>query len=181
MEESVLVRQCLDGSERACKELFDRHSATMFAICMRYSDNQADAEDNLQDGFIKVFQNLQNWRSTGPIGAWIRKIMINTCLTRQKSAYKMYVQSTYDDIPEPGINPEVLSQIGIHEIETLIQTMPSGYRTVFNLNIIEGYSYEEISGMLNVTESTCRSQLFKAKNFLAKKIEALNPKIKLSL
>ncbi len=180
MDELQLVKRCLDGDEKSCKCLFDKYASQMLALCIRYSDNRTDAEDCLQDGFIKVFQNLNSWKSTGPLGAWIRRIMINTCLTKQTSAYNQHIQSS-EDIPEKYVEPEIVSQLGMIELESLIAQMPSGYRTIFNMSIMEGYSYEEISSMLNVTESTCRSQLFKAKNYLAKRIEVLYPNYKYSL
>ena len=181
MDEQLLVKKCLDGNERACKELFDRFAPQMLALCLRYSVSNADAEDSLQDGFIKIFQNLSNWKSTGPLGAWIRRIMINTCLTKMKSNYHQNTQLTDEEWPEVVQEPEALSNMAYDDIKSIMEGMPVGYRTVFHLNIIDGYSYEEISSMLKITESTCRSQLFKAKHYLAKRIQQLNPSLKLSI
>ncbi|MEO6188986.1 MAG: RNA polymerase sigma factor [Saprospiraceae bacterium] len=178
MEELSLVKRCLSGEEFACKQLFDLYSSPMLGLCMRYSDNHFEAEDNLQEAFIKIFQNLHTWKSTGPLGAWIRRIMINTCLTKQKTAYNLHTVSGLDEFHERAVDPDILSQLGYEEIQTLISTMPIGYRTAFTMNIVEGFSYEEMSELLHVTESTCRSQVFKAKNYLAKRIELLHPKLK---
>lgn len=181
MDEKSLVKLCLQGEERACKTLFDLYSRQMFALCIRYSTNRQDAEDNLQDGFIKVFQNLESWRSEGALGAWIRRIMVNTCISRQKSAYNMHVLNSGTELPEISLSPEIMSNLTVSEIDKIIEQMPKGYKTIFRLSIIEGYSYEEISQLLEITESTCRSQVFKAKNYLAKRIELLYPKLNVFL
>lgn len=181
MDEKILVENCLSGDQKACKQLFDLYASPMLALCNRYFTNSNEAEDALQDGFIKIFQNLKTWKSEGPLGAWIRRIMVNTCLSKIKSWYSVHVENNEEAFYDRSVEPDVISDISYQEIETLINQLPPGYKTVFNLSIIEGYSYTEIASLLNVTESTCRSQLFKAKNYLARQIIQMNPNLKYSL
>ncbi|MEP7197946.1 MAG: RNA polymerase sigma factor [Saprospiraceae bacterium] len=181
MEEKKLVEDCLNGNELACKALFDLFASPMLVLCKRYINNTGEAEDALQDGFIKVFQNLQSWKGEAALGAWVRRIMVNTCLSRIKTWQYQNIEVNDESVPEISLEPSAISEISYQEIETLINDLPMGYKTVFNLCVIEGYSYPEIAVLLNVKESTCRSQLFKAKNYLAKKIIQLNPSLKYSL
>ena len=179
MEDNQLVLSCLNGDQKACNELFKRFAPGMLSLCHRYLKNSAEAEDALQDGFIKVFQNLKNWNGTGPIAAWIRKIIINTCITKLNSSYQLLTQFSGEGIPELQIDPSVISQLNYENLLELLKAMPIGYRTVFNLVVIECYSYKEISSMLHIQESSCRSQLLKAKNYLAQKITNHYPELKL--
>ena len=181
MEDQLLVQKCLDGDQKACKMLFDRYASLMMALCNRYIPHSAEADDALQEGFIKVFKNLQNWKREGELGAWIRRIMVNTCLTKLKNnaiSDTPLENTVENDFSEEAIG---LSDISYSEIEALIQALPLGYRTVFNLVVIDGYSYTEISNQLNITESTCRSQFFKAKKLLGQQIIKLNSTINLTI
>lgn len=181
MDEKQLVKHCLLGDEKSCKALFELYASSMLALCHRYIPNNAEAEDALQDGFIKIFQNLQSWKGESPLGAWIRKIMVNTCLSKIKTWHYENIKFNDFALPENPVEPDAISEIAYQEIEALIKELPTGYKTVFNLSIIEGYSYPEIANMLNISEATCRSQLFKARNFLAKKILQLNASINYSV
>lgn len=181
MDEKILIEKCLSGDQKACKLLFDLYASPMLALCNRYFSQSDEAEDALQDGFIKIFQNLHSWKSDGPLGAWIRRIMINTCLSKIKTWYAQNVESNEAAFLDKSVEPDAIQEISYQEIEKLINELPQGYKTVFNLSIIEGYSYTEIAELLNVTESTCRSQLFKAKNYLARQINQLNPNLKYSI
>ncbi|MBK7468051.1 MAG: RNA polymerase sigma factor [Saprospiraceae bacterium] len=180
MEDHLLVKNSLQGDQKACKALFDRYAPTMMALCNRYMIHSAEAEDALQEGFIKVFQYLGTWKKDGNLGAWIRRIMVNTCLTKLKAneLKNLPFESTMDsNYKEEAIG---ISELSYHEIELLIESLPTGYRTVFNLVVIEGYSYPEIAQLLQITESTCRSQFFKAKKQLANQIIKLNSTINIS-
>ena len=181
MDDASLVRDCLSGSEKACKALFDRYAPSMLAMCVRYSSSRPEAEDNLQEGFIKIFQNLEQWKSTGALGAWICRVILNTCLTKIQTSQKEKLSIPDSEVPELLSEPEVISSLAYRDIIHLIDTMPLGYRTVFNLHMIDGHSYQEIAGMLQITESTCRSQVLRAKKFLANKITRANSNIKVEL
>lgn len=179
MRELELVQKCLQGDQKSCKQLYDEFAPTMLGICHRYLAHTAEAEDALQDGFIKVFQNLRSWKQTGALGAWIRRIIVNTCLTKLQARNQMLEMGSEDLLPDISIEPEVLFSLDYEAFENILKTMPAGYRAVFNLAVIEGYSYEEISNLLQIKEVSCRSQLFKAKQFLAKKLQSLYPHLKL--
>ncbi|MCC6814993.1 MAG: RNA polymerase sigma factor [Saprospiraceae bacterium] len=181
MDDKILIKKCLSGDQKACKALFDQYASPMLALCNRYFSNTSDAEDALQEGFIKIFQNLHSWKAEGPLGAWIRKIMVNTCISKLKSWYAINMKSDETTLLQEAVEPDAISELSYGEIEALINNLPQGYKTVFSLSIIEGYSYTEIAEMLNVTESTCRSQLFKAKNYLARQINELNSRLNFSL
>ncbi|MBK9107233.1 MAG: RNA polymerase sigma factor [Saprospiraceae bacterium] len=179
MCELELVKKCLQGDQKSCKQLYDEFAPTMLGICHRYLTRTAEAEDALQDGFIKVFQNLNSWKQTGALGAWIRRIIVNPCLTQLHTKSKLIEIGPEELFPDVSIEPEVLYSLDYEAFENILKSMPAGYRAVFNLAVIEGYSYEEISKLLQVKEVSCRSQLYKAKQFLAKRLQTLYPHLKL--
>jgi RNA polymerase sigma factor (sigma-70 family) len=158
-----LVALCLKKDAKAEKMLYDRFSGQMFAICLRYMKDRTEAEDVFQDGMIKVFQKLHTWKAEGPLGGWMRMIFIHSALNEIKN-YKKMLLSKEENINTVDVAlPVVLNEMAEAEIMTLIQNLPVGYRTVFNLFAIEGYSHAEIGKMLNITESTSKTQFLKAK------------------
>ena len=178
MDNKLLASKCLKGDQKACKELYDSYAPSMMAVCQRYCKSQEQAEDCLQDGFIKVFVHLESWNASGDLGAWIRRIIVNTCLSSLKNAKAQWVNFEDEVVMAVSVECDAVSRLGFQELEELLLNMPIGYRTVFNLHVIEGYGYDEIATMLQITESTCRSQMHKAKNCLAKKITELQPEVK---
>ena len=135
-------------------------------VCLRYARHRAEAEDLLQDGFIKVFDNMRQFEGKGSFEGWIRRIMVNTAL---KSISKLAFQRENigtEGMIESSVNPSVLSQLTEQELLGLIEKLPNGYRTVFNLFVLEDMSHREISEALGIEESTSRSQLVKARNML---------------
>ncbi len=167
MNIQALVTACLKGNAAAQKQLYDAYAAQMMGVCYRYTKSAEDAEDVLQEGFIKVFQHLKQYEGAGELGAWIRKIMVNTALAGLK---KNAVYSSELLMPEEHLhlvsdeNPEITIQT--KELIDLIRQLPSGYQTVFNLYAIDGYSHAEIGKMLGVTEGTSRSQYMRARILL---------------
>lgn len=157
--------------DRICqKQLFDQYSGKMLAVCMRYSKHQMEAEDLLQDGFIKVFTNLEQYKSEGPFEQWIRIIMINNAIKNCKRKSFQNEYSAGDEIPELSEEPEVIENMAERELLKIINELPDGYRMVFNLYAIEGYSHRQVSEALNIEESTSRSQLVKARKVLQEKL-----------
>lgn len=182
VEDMQLARACLDGNEKAQAQLFRLYSRQMMAVCMRYAGNYEQAQDMLQEGFVKVFNRLDIYRGDGPLGAWIRRTMINTALDiirkearEQKHIDKYEVEVQIEaELEERSMfdNEEEFSEV---ELMEMIQQLPAGYRTVFNLYAVEELSHKEISEMLDITESTSRSQYRKAKASLRRLIkEELN-------
>lgn len=159
MEYSKLVRDCLANRSEAQKQLYEHFSEPMLGICYRYTKSIRDAEDVLQEGFVKVFRNLHQYKSEGELGAWIRRIMINTALNFLKRNRKYQADMAFtgehmhpvtDDDPEMTMNSK--------ELADLIRQLPSGYQTIFNLYAVEGYSHIEIGEMLGISDGTSRSQ-----------------------
>ena len=161
------VLQCKSGDKKAQKMLFERMYAPMFRVCMRYLSQHADAEDCLMLGFMKVFKNIELFQFNGEtsLSVWIRKIMVNEALMfiRQKKNLMFVVEETTTDVP---MEAEIINSMEAEELNYHIMRLPSGYRTVFNLNVIEGYDHKEIASLLNISEVTSRSQLAKAKRKL---------------
>jgi RNA polymerase sigma factor (sigma-70 family) len=145
----------------------------VMGVCMRYSSREADAEDILQDSFITVFRKLDTFKATGPLGGWIRKIAVNTALMHFRKNKK---NQLYADIEDTGIeiasNDDVFSAISAKELMSLIQSLPEGYRMVFNLYGIEGYKHHEIATQLSISEGTSKSQYSRARKMLINKIES---------
>ena len=169
-EDEILLSGSLKGDPNAQRQLYDRYKVSMFRLCLRYARGRDEAEDFLQEGFIRVFKDLNQFTAKGPLGAWIRKVVLNTVLQeiRRKSKFKeveldeiMFQLPSEVDI-EGALNAKVITEI--------IQQLPLGYRTVFNLFAIEGYSHKEISEQMGISESTSKTQLLKAKKWLRNKI-----------
>lgn len=172
--DSKLIESCIKGDRASQKAVYDRLAPRMFPLCMRYVGDRNQAEDVLQDGFLTLFTQLKNYKGEGSFDGWARKIFVNTALMslRKKDALKMseeldVVRGMKADMPSQGQN------IGYKELMKLVMQLPAGFRTVFNMNVIEGYSHKEISEMLGISETTSRTQLSRARTWLQNKIKEL--------
>ncbi len=167
MELLQLVKECKRKGVTAQKCLYDRFTVSLFLLCRRYLKNDADAEEILHNGFLKIFLNLQHLSFTTDAAfiAWMRKIMVNECLQelRKRNSFLIVADEAANDIQS---DDDIYSVLSANEIYTLITQIPLGYRTVFNLYVIEGYTHPEIAALLNVSEGTSKSQLSKAKKAL---------------
>lgn len=173
LTETQLILGCKKRNPKCQKGVFDRYASKMLAVCRRYARHEMEAEDMMQDGFVKVFKYIDTFGDKGSFEGWVRKIMVNTALKHvSKSAFKKE-SIGIETMPENSINPEVFSKIGTDELMNLIQELPNGYRIVFNLYAIEGFSHKEIADSLGIGESTSRSQLVKARRILQKKVEEI--------
>ncbi len=170
-----IIKGCLSNDRDCQKALYERYAASMLGVCRRYARHGLEADDMLQDGFITLFRNMDQYHGTGSFEAWMRRIIINTCL---KHIRKFSFQKENIGIEETEITkvePEVLSQLSEEALLEMIDQLPVGYKNVFNLYAIEGYNHQEISKMLGIREGTSRSQLVKARKMLQKFIgNALN-------
>jgi RNA polymerase sigma-70 factor (ECF subfamily) len=168
-----IITQCLNNSRQAQFRLYEKYSPGMFGICLRYAKNSTDAEDILQEGFIKVFRYLKDYSGKGSFEGWMRRIMINSALNFYKRK----------NLISKGIDPEdaqhylainydhdALSKMNHEELLKLVHDLPDGYRTVFNLNIIEGYSHKEIGDMMKISVNTSKSQLSRARTSLKRRV-----------
>jgi RNA polymerase sigma-70 factor (ECF subfamily) len=167
MDCNKLVRDCLRGIPAAQRQLYDHFAETMLGVCYRYTKSMQDAEDVLQDGFVKVFRNLNQYKYEGELGAWIRRIMVTTSLNflKKNSRYNHDFSFENENLhPVADDNPEL--KITGKELADLIRQLPVGYQTIFNLHAVEGYSHVEIGKMLGINEGTSRSQYARARALL---------------
>ena len=175
MTEEELVRGCVEGKPLFQQALYKRFAAMMKGVCMRYSDTVEEAEDILQDGFIKVFMNLKNFRLDGSLEGWVRRIMVNTALNHYRANQKSAHHANIDEIGEvvPDIRIDNYDKLNTKVLLNMIEELPTGYRIVFNMFEIEGYSHKEIADALNISINTSKSQLLKARRALQIKINEL--------
>ncbi len=179
MNYKELVKDCLKGKSGAQKQLYDHFAAAMFGICYRYTKSTTDAEDVLQEGFIKVFRNLQHYRQEGELGAWIRRIMINSAINylKQHKHYSAELSFEEDHLhPVSDENPVINLQA--KQLADLIRQLPAGCQTIFNLHAVEGFTHVEIGEMLGIHVGTSRSQYARARAMMIKWIEKKNDNIK---
>ena len=175
MEHSQLIRDCIKNKRPAQQELYGLFAAQMLGVCVRYTKSVDDAEDVLQEGFVKVFNNLKQYKHTGELGAWIRRIMVNTALSylRRHSRYRK--QMSFDEAPlYPVIEEQASVKLNTEALIRTIQRLPAGHQTVFNLVAMEGFTHVEVSEMLGINENTSRSQYSRARAMLVKWIKEEN-------
>ena len=172
MTEDELIRGCIKEEAFCQKEVFNRYAGRMLGVCNRYARNNADAEDILQDAFIKIFEKIHQFKFEGSFEGWVRRIMVNTAL--KKYSLRRYEKevSGYEirDRDESGMEPSAYTHLTQKELLELINNLPDGYRMIFNLYVIEGYQHDEIAEMLGIQAGTSRSQLVKARTMLQKQI-----------
>ena len=167
MTEEAILQGCIKNNPAAQKALYQKYSAKMLVVCYRYAHNREDAEDMLQEGFIKIFYQIHTFENRGALEGWIRRIIVHTCINHLKKNKRF--NESVDLIHASSIQvreENIPSIIQAKEIVECIRLLPLGYRTVLNLYAIEGYSHREISNMLDIEESTSRSQYTRAKAML---------------
>jgi len=164
--ESDLISGCIEGDRRMQEELYRRFSPRMYAVCLRYAGNAEEAEDILQEGFIKVYKKLASFRSEGSFEGWIRRIFVNTAIEHfRRKKYLQPVTEKEENTLE-GNYLSVLDDLAERDIMAIVQQLSPGYRTVFNMYVVEGYTHREIGDMLGISEGTSKSQLSRAKVIL---------------
>lgn len=169
--ENDLITGCIEGNPKSQRELYDRFASKMYGVCLRYAGNTNDANDLLQEGFVKVFNNLEKFRGEGSFEGWVRRIFINTCIEQFRKKAKSYnIGKAHEDIVEdPGL--DALDTLAAKDLLKIINQLSPGYKTIFNLYVVEGYSHKEIAEMLNISEGTSKSQLARAKGVLKNILE----------
>jgi RNA polymerase sigma-70 factor (ECF subfamily) len=164
--EEDLVKACQKGNPKAQRRIYEKYSPKMLGICFRYVRDEAIAEEIMIEGFVKVFEKIETFKLEGSFEGWIRRIMINESLMYIRSNKKLQIEASYDQIlyePEPV---QFRTDLETQDLLKLIERLPLGYRTIFNLYAIEGYSHAEIAKKLSITESTSKSQLSRARVIL---------------
>lgn len=174
MDDTTLINECVKGNAKAQRMLFDKFASKMMAVCMRYCMDTMEAEDVLQDGFVKVFNKLPDFKNDGSLEGWIRRIMVNTSLDSIRKNKRYANDANLDDVAFKVTNFEMASdQIMAEDLLKLVQAMPEGYKVIFNLFAIEGYSHKEISDSLGISENTSKSQYSRARAYLRTQLEKL--------
>ena len=174
LSDQEMVHGCLREERKYQEALYARYSRRMYAVCLRYARHQLEAQDLLQDGFVKVFDKLHSFRLEGSLEGWIRRIMVTTCISEYRKKAFQLERFGLEHLPEEPVEPMALDALGLNELLKLVADLPDGYRVVFNMFAIEGFDHSEISAMLGCGESTSRSQLAKARRMLQKRIGTIN-------
>ena len=172
MDVRQLVNECLRNKPDAQKQLYDQYAKTMLGVCYRYTKSLKDAEDVMQDAFVKVYHNLKQYQFDGELGAWIRRIMVTTALNYLKKNKRYREELVFAEMPLHPVsdsNPEI--KLDAKQLSELIRQLPTGFQTIFNLHAVEGYTHAEIGGMLGISDGTSKSQYARARYLLIEWIE----------
>ena len=174
-DEQRLITGCKKGETWAQKQVYDLYASAMFSVCVRYVSDRETARDLLQDGFIKIFTKADSYSGTGSFAGWIRRIFVTTALEYLRQN-KAFLESASLDELSYLIEDEdvsILDKISADDLMTCVSNLPNGYRTVFNLYALEGYSHAEIANLLNISENTSRSQFMRARKILQEKVREM--------
>ena len=173
MTDTELIRGCIKDDALCQKSLFNRYASTLLGVCMRYARNKEDAEDILQDAFIKIFKKISQFKGDGSFEGWMRRVVVNTALkkyTVSRYSKEFSVDEVKDShLPDSNDVP-AFNHLTEKDLLLLIHNLPDGYRIIFNLYVIEGFQHDEIAHMLGIQPGTSRSQLVKARQMLQREI-----------
>jgi RNA polymerase sigma-70 factor (ECF subfamily) len=174
-DEQELITAVKKGEAKAQKSLYERFAPTMFAVCSRYAPDSETARDLLQDGFVKVFTKIDAFAGTGSFEGWMRRVFVTTCLEHLRQKHALKFATSIDDqvVQVAGDEATVVEQLSADELMQMINSLSDGYRTVFNMYAIEGYSHAEIAELLGVTEVTSRTQYMRARKILQTMIQKI--------
>jgi RNA polymerase sigma-70 factor (ECF subfamily) len=169
LSEEELIKACVEGNQRACRELYELHKNWLYAICLRYHQNQSDAQDSLQESFILIYKNLSSFEGKGSLKGWMRMITVRCILASFRKKKKM-AETDLGNIQDP-VNLDFLQDLDLDELKFLIDKLPPGRKHVFLAHAVDGFSHKEIAEMLNVSEGTSKSQFFHARRELRQALE----------
>lgn len=170
LQEAELIDQCKKGKRASQRALYEMYCQKMMVVCMRYAKSIGEAEDILQEGFIKVFQHIKNFRSEATLSTWITRIMINTALNANRKKLYLYPMVDVGDVKIP-VADSGIDQLHFNELLEMIQSLPAGCQVVFNMFAIDGYGHKEIAEELGISEGTSKSQYARARQLLQRMIE----------
>jgi RNA polymerase sigma factor (sigma-70 family) len=171
-EDHILAEQCRKGDQNAQRQLYEQYKGTLFGVCLRYAKDREEAKDLLQESFIQIYKDLYQYRPTGALGAWMRTVTVRVALQHLRKNRKLFATVELGQVSEPEDTAEDLfSRFRAQALLQLVQRLPDGYRAVFNLYAIEGYSHKEIAEQLSISEATSKSQLSRAKASLRQMLE----------
>jgi RNA polymerase sigma factor (sigma-70 family) len=173
---AILIKEAISGNRISQSKLYSLLAPKMFATCLWYAKNRPEAEDIMQEGFLKVFKYLHQYKSTGPLESWVKKIIIRTAIDKIKSSKQLHafvnISDATEDIEDNYAAEEIIERIGTKKLIEISQSLPPMYRMVFNLYVFEGLKHKEIAELLNITEGTSKSNLFDARKILQKKLKS---------
>jgi RNA polymerase sigma factor (sigma-70 family) len=162
-----LIARCKAGERKAHELLYKQFASKMLGVCMRYATDKMEAEDMLQNGFMKLFNKLEDYRGEGSFEGWVRRIMVHSAIEYYRKHHKMVqVLDVAEMDNEPSVNPAAMANMGVKDLMAIMQRLSSGYKMVFNLYAIEGYSHKEIGEIMGITEGASKSQLSRARAIL---------------
>ena len=171
MNEEELIEGCLNGSLRHQRMLYERYAPKMMGLCMRYAASEAEAEDMLQEGFVTIFRKLESYAGRGELGAWIRRVVLNSALMTYRKNRKFQMQVDMEGLEYfMESDDNVFSRLSARDLMYMVQQLPAGYRIVFNLYAIEGYTHPEIAQQLDISVGTSKSQYSRARAMLRQMI-----------
>jgi len=173
LTELELIEGCQRNDAKCQHRLFEQFAGKMMTVCLRYAHDRKEAEDMLQEAFIRIFGHINQYRFEGSLEGWIRRIVVNTALNILQKRKIRFVASEAEIESSVTVNTDALSKLGTDDLLKLISQLPDGYRLVFNLYVIEGYDHTEIAQILKISPVTSRTQLLKARSVLKTKIENL--------
>lgn len=167
MTEADLIQDCIKGDRQAHSKLYSKFAPKLFVVCLRYSKNREEAEEVLQEGFLKVFQFLFQFRGQGSLEGWIRRIIVNCALQRLRSNSRLAPVVNIDSYEEQFIMHDYIeNKIGSKELLRMVMSLPPAYKLVFNLYVFDGYKHKEIAELLGISEGTSKSNLSDARTIL---------------
>lgn len=173
LDEKQIIKGCIKSQRKAQEALYKRFSAQMFAVCLRYAKGQQEAEDVLQEAFIKVFKQIENFRAESSLGYWIKRIVINTALNAERGKLYLYPMIDVNEINQTEDESLRMTDYTMEELMTLIKMLPDSCRAIFNLRAIEGYKHQEIADMLGISDGTSKSQYARARQLLMEQMKEM--------
>ncbi len=175
--DSQFITRLINNDKAAQKRFYQYFSSKMYGVCLRFAKDVDDANDMMQEGFIRVFSHIGDFRGEGSLEGWIRRTMVNTAINFYKRKIRKGKTVSIDVVAERSDSSVyIIEKMSVDELMVLIRELPTGYRTVFNLNVIEGYTHREIGKMLSISENTSKSQLSRARIALQKKLLKIKEK-----
>ena len=172
LAEKNIIQGCKKGNPQAQRQLYEKYKALLFGVCLRYAKNRMEAEDFLQEGFIRIYRDLYQYQPEKAVGAWMRKVMVNSCLRQLQKNKMTFSEVNWEQVGGSyEMEIEEKNQSREQHLIKMIQQLPAGYRAVFNMHAIEGYTHQEIGEYLGISTNTSKSQLSRAKKLLKKLFE----------
>ncbi|MFZ1529643.1 MAG: sigma-70 family RNA polymerase sigma factor [Ferruginibacter sp.] len=164
----VLIMKASKGDQHSFRKIYDLHAGKMYSLCKRFANSNIEADDLFQEGFIKLYRNLSNYRGDGSFEGWVRRVFVTTCLDILKKKNNLHLPGHFDNEADASlaIEPEIINKLDKEQLIETLQKLPPGYRTIINLFSIEGYSHKEIAELLGISEGTSKSQYSKARKKL---------------